>query len=92
MAILETNLVYVGQNKYRKDIFNLAFERNGLLAVNFQKRSIIKSPFEWFIKLEKCSHATFRCLVGHMWPAGRTLPRLDLRFRSHNRKLLPQNS
>jgi len=49
--------------------------KNVLLAAHFLKRSVSKGIFKCYINLKKCLRATFRCLAGRMWPAGRTLPR-----------------
>jgi hypothetical protein len=44
-ATLETKLVDVGLYKYDKDQFDMTFEKNGLLAVHFLKKSILKGIF-----------------------------------------------
>jgi hypothetical protein len=44
-ATLVTKLVDEGQYKYIKDLFDITFEKNVLLAVHFLKRSVSKGIF-----------------------------------------------
>ena len=47
-ATLATNLVYTGQYKYNKDLFDLAFERKWVFKVHFLKRSILSGILNVF--------------------------------------------